>query len=342
MPSSQQALGHRPAHLSKPDKSYLHVCLRFVVGVLLVSGNSAFAQSYPAKSVKIIVPWPPAGVTDVLTRTLAQALSESTGQQFVIENRPGAGGTLGMAMLAKSAPDGYTLAASDVPSHAISATLYGKLPYDVLGDFEPIAMIAGSPMVLVTNPALGAHSLRQFVELARGQPGKLTYGSSGNGSITHLAVERFKQMAGIDLVHVPYKGTVPAVTSVMAGDTALAFGTIPGVVPQAKAGKLVLLGASFGKRFSQIAEVPAIAETLPGYDMGFYTALFVPARTPREIIDKLSGETARAFAQPKLREIYAASAAEPGSMTSAQLKDYLSSEVKSWGEVVRAVGLKID
>jgi len=318
---------------------------RFLLWVLFASFgmmNTALAQPYPAKPVRILVPWTPGGVTDVLTRTVAQAMSESTGQQFVVENRPGAGGTLGMNLLAKSPADGYTIAASDLPSHAISATLYSKLPYDVLGDFEPIAMIAGSPMVLVTNPALGVHSVQDFVAFARARPGKLSYGSSGNGSITHLAVERFKQMAGIDLVHVPYKGTVPAISSVLAGDTAIAFGTIPGVVPYAKAGKLVLLGDSFAKRFPQIQEVPAIAETLPGFDMGFYTAFFAPARTPKEVIDRLYAETIKAFAQPKLREVYAASAAEPGTMTSAQLRDYMAAEVKSWGEVVRTVGLKID
>ena len=287
------------------------------------------------------MPWPPAGVTDVLTRALAQAMSESTGQQFVVENRPGAGGTLGLAPVAKSAPDGYTLVASDVPSHAISATLYARLPYDVLGDFEPIAMIAGSPMVLTTNPALGVRSLPEFIKFAKTNPGK-SYGSSGNGSITHLAIERLKREAGLDLGHVPYKGTVPAIASVLSGDTVLAFGTIPGVVPHAKAGKLMLLGASFGKRFSQIPEVPAIAETIPGYDMGFYTALFAPAETPQEIVEKIASEVRKAQAQAKVREIFANSAAEPGTMTPAQLKAYIASEVKAWGDVVRSVGLKID
>ena len=288
------------------------------------------------------MPWPPAGVSDVLTRAVVNAMGESTGQQFVVENRPGAGGTLGLAAVAKSPPDGYTLVSTDVPSHAISATLYAKLPYDVLGDFEPIAIIAGSPMVLVTRPELNARSVAEFIRIVKSSPGKMSYGSSGNGSITHLAVERFKQMTGIDLVHVPYKGTVPAVASVLSGDTVLAFGTIPGVVPHVKAGKLVMLGASFGKRFSQIPEVPAIAETLPGFDMGFYTALLAPAKTPKEVIDKLAAEVAKAHALPKTREIFAASAAEPGQLSPAQLKDYLSAEVKSWGEVVKAVGLKVD
>src|SRR5207253_11332702 len=207
--------------------------------LLFALSTLATAQSYPAKPVKLIVPWPPAGVSDILARALAQALTETSGQQFIVENRPGAGGTLGMALVAKSPADGYTLAASDIPSHAISASLYAKLPYDVLADFEPIAVIAGSPMVLVTQPSLNARSVAEFIQLARQKPG-MAYGSSGNGSITHLAIERMKQLAGIDLQHVPFKGTVGAVSSVLAGDTALAFGTIPGVVPHAKAGKLVL------------------------------------------------------------------------------------------------------
>jgi len=308
--------------------------LAFLVG-------TATAQSYPAKPVRVVVPWPPAGVTDVLTRALVQAMSESMGQQFVVENRPGAGGTLGLAPVAKSASDGYTIVASDVPSHAISATLYATLPYDVLADFEPVAMIAGSPMVLTTNPALGVRTLDEFIRLVRSKPG-MSYGSSGNGSITHLAIERLKRDAGIDLVHVPYKGTVPAITSVLSGDTVLAFGTIPGVVPHAKAGKLVLLGASFGKRFSQIPDVPAIAETVPGYDMGFYTALFAPAKTPKEIVDKLYREVVKAQAQPKVREIFGNSAAEPSTMNPSQLKEYIAAEVRAWGDVVRSVGLKID
>jgi tripartite-type tricarboxylate transporter receptor subunit TctC len=310
--------------------------------LLFALATSVWAQPYPSKPVRIVVPWPPAGVSDVLTRALANSLSESTGQQFVVENRPGAGGTLGIAQVVKSPPDGYTLVATDVPSHAISATLYAKLPYDVLADLEPIAMIAGSPMVLVTYPSLNVRTVSEFIQVARSRQGQLSYGSSGNGAITHLAIERLKQMTGLDLGHVPFKGTVGAVQSVLSGDTVLAFGTIPGTLPHAKAGKLVLLGASFGKRFSQIPDVPAIAETLPGFDMGFYTALFAPAGTPRDIVQRVHSETVKAFANPRLKEIYAASAAEPGAMTPAQLKDYMASEVKSWGEVVRKVGLKVD
>src|SRR3989442_2456321 len=189
-----------------------------LIGIVWALGAGVLAQPYPAKPVKMIVPWPPAGVSDILARALAQALTETSGQQFIVENKPGAGGTLGMAQLAKSPPDGYTLAASDIPSHAISASLYAKLPYDVLADFEPVAVIAGSPMVLVTHPSLNARSVAEFIQLAKAKPG-MAYGSSGNGSITHLAIERMKQMTGIDPPHVALHGTVCAGSSVLAGDT---------------------------------------------------------------------------------------------------------------------------
>jgi len=313
-----------------------------LVSALALFAGSAIAQSYPSKPIHHIVPWPPGGVTDVLSRVVAQAMGESMGQQFLIENRPGAGGTIGVAVVAKAAPDGYTVMTSDIPSHAISATLYAKLPYDVVNDFEAIGVVAGSPMVLAANPALGAKTLAEFIALAKARNPKFAYASSGNGSITHLAVERLKQMAGIDMVHVPYKGTVPAITAVLSGDAAVAFGTIPGVVPHEKAGKLVLLGGSFSKRFAQIPNVPAIAETVPGYDMGFYTGFFVPAKTPRPIIERLHAELTKAFAQPRVKQVFEASAAEPGNMSPEQLRAYLVEEVKAWGEAVRATGLKID
>ncbi len=211
----------------------------------------------------------------------------------------------------------------------------------MLADFEPIAVIAGSPMVLVTHPSYNVRSVAEFIQFAK-QKQSLAYGSSGNGSITHLAIERMKQETGISLEHVPFKGTVGAVSSVLAGDTALAFGTIPGVVPHAKAGKLILLGSSFAKRFSQIPDVPPIADTLPGFDMGFYTALFAPAGTPPDIVQRAYAATQKAFGNVHLKQVYSASAAEPGTMTTPELKSYMAAEVKSWGEVVRRVGLKID
>jgi tripartite-type tricarboxylate transporter receptor subunit TctC len=320
----------------------MRLAFHLILWAFICGAPVLHAQPYPAKPVKIVVPWPPGGVTDVLTRAAAQQMGESMGQQVVIENRPGAGGTIGVGAVAKAPADGYTLVMTDVPSHAISATLYPKLGYDVLKDFEAIGMLAGSPMVLSTHPGLNVKSLREFLELARSRPGKLSYASSGNGSITHLAVERLKRMAGIDMVHVPYKGTVPAIASVLSADTALAYGTIPGVAPHARAGKLVLLGVSFARRFPQLPDVPAVAEEVPGYDMGFYTALFAPAKTPKAVVERVHAELTRALEQPRTREVFAASAAEPGRMRPEELQAYVAREVREWGEVVRAVNLKVD
>ena len=304
--------------------------------------GAPLAQPYPSKPVRMVVPWPPGGVSDVLARAVAQHMAEPLGQQVVVENRPGAGGTIGVAAVAKSPADGYTLVMTDVPSHAISASLYSKLPYDPAKDLEPIAMAAGSPMVLATHPGMKAGSLAEFLQVMRSSPGKYSYGSSGNGSVTHLAIERLKLMAKLDLAHIPFKGTVPAIQSVLAADTAVAFGTIPGVASHAKAGKLVLLGVSFPRRFSQLPEVPPIGDQVAGFDMGFYTALFAPAKTPKDVIDRLHAATMKALAHPRTREIFAASAAEPGTMSPAELSAYVAREIRDWGEVVRATGLKID
>jgi tripartite-type tricarboxylate transporter receptor subunit TctC len=307
----------------------------------LLAGN-VHAQPFPTKSIRIVVPWPPGGVTDVLTRAVAAQMGEALGQQVVVENRPGAGGTIGVGAVAKAPADGYTLVMTDVPSHAISATLYPKLAYDVVRDFESIAMVAGSPMVLATHPALNVKDLRAFLQAARARPGQLSYASSGNGAITHLAMERLKRMAGIDLVHVPYKGTVPAIASVLSADTALAFGTIPGVAPHARSGKLVLLGVSFPRRFAQLPDVPPLGDEVAGFDMGFYTGLFAPARTPKELVERLHAETMKALDHPRTREVFAASAAEPGRMRPEELQAYISRETKDWGEVVRALELRVD
>ena len=320
----------------------ISAALRAVLVLICALAGQALAQPFPAKPIRIVVPWTPGGVTDVLTRAVALQMSESLGQQVVVENRPGAGGTIGIAAVTKAAPDGYTLVMTDVPSHAISASLYAKLPYDVAKDLEPIAMAAGSPMVLATHPGMNARNLAEFLQVVRASPGKYAYASSGNGSITHLAMERLKRMAGIELTHIPFKGTVPAIQSVLAADTAMGFGTIPGVASHAKAGKLTLLGVSFSRRFSQLPDVPPIAEQVPGYDMGFYTALFAPAKTPKDVIDRLHADTMKALAHPKTREIYANSAAEPGTMSPAELQAYVTREIKEWAEVVRATGLKID
>ncbi len=319
--------------------------IRIIITAVVATWLGVFAlgvaaQSYPSRPIRVIIPWPIGGITDVITRAVALHLTDAFGQQVLVDNRPGAGGTLGAGLVAKAPPDGYTLLMSDVASHSISASLYAKLPYDVLKDFEPIAVVAGSPMLLVANPNLNVRTLAELVALAKSKPGKLNYASSGNGAINHLAAERLHRMVGIQLVHIPFKGSIQAATSVIAGDTAISLSTIPAAVPQAKAGKLVILATSFAKRTPQLGDVPTIAETVGDFDHGFYSALWGPPGTPRDIVERLNAEIAKAVEHPKVKEILALNAAEPGRMTPAQFGEHMAREVRMWGEVARAAGIK--
>jgi tripartite-type tricarboxylate transporter receptor subunit TctC len=314
-----------------------------VLAVLLCSFTGlATAQAYPNRPIRIVIPWPAGGITDVITRGVALRLTEVFGQQIVIDNRPGAGSTLGAALAAKANADGYTLLMNDVASHCISATLYTRLNYDPVKDFEPIMLVAGSPMVLIVNPVHKVTTLPQLIELAKSKPKQLNYASSGSGSITHLGAVRLQRMVGIDLVHVPFKGSIPATSSVMAGETAIAFSTIPAAVPQAKAGRLTLLAVSFPKRSPQLPDVPTVAETVGEFDLGLYSGLWAPAGTPRSVIERLHAEVRKAMDQPRVKEVLTANSAEPGSMTPPQFKSYLAKEVKAWGEVVRASAVKVE
>jgi tripartite-type tricarboxylate transporter receptor subunit TctC len=315
------------------------------IAVAMLLGAVAFtalAQSYPTKPIRVVIPWPIGGITDVITRAVALHLSDAFGQQVIVDNRPGAGGTLGAGLVAKAPPDGYTLLMHDVASHSISANLYSKLPYDILKDFEPITLVAGSPMLLVVNPGLNIRTVPELIALAKTKPGQLNYASSGIGAINHLAVERLQRMVGIELAHIPFKGSIQAATSVIAGDTAISFSTIPAAVPQAKAGKLVLIATSFAKRTAQFGDVPTVAETVGEFDHGFYSALWAPAGTPREIVERLHTEIAKAVEQPKVKEILSLNGAEPGRMTPPQFGQYVANEVRTWGEVIRAAGIKAE
>ena len=238
---------------------------------------------------------------DVIARAIGQRLAETMGQQFIVDNRAGAGGTVGAAAVAKSPADGYTLLINDMGGHSSAPSLYSKLPYDTLKDFAPVMMVAGSPMVLIANPVHNVRSLPQLIELAKNKPGALNYASSGSGAITHLGMVRVMRMSGIDMAHVPFKGSVPATSSVIAGETAVAFSTIPAAVPQGKAGRLNLLAVSFPKRSPQLPDVPTIAETVGEFDLGLYSGLFAPAGTPHAIITKLYSEFNAAMEQAKIK-----------------------------------------
>jgi tripartite-type tricarboxylate transporter receptor subunit TctC len=302
----------------------------------------AHAQQYPSRPIRLIIPWPPGGITDVVSRGLGIALTESLGQQVIPDNRPGAAGTLGVAIAAKATPDGYTLLMTDVPSHSISASLYTKLPYDPLKDIEPIALPSRSPLVLVVNPKLGVKTIPQLIEYAKARPGRLSFASSGPGSITHLTSERFKRETGVNLLHVPYKGGAPATAALVSGEAGMYFACISAAIPHVKAGRLTLLGITSPKRSPLYPDVPAVAEAIPGFDMGCNTGFFAPGGTPRRIVERLHAEVMKAVGQPRMKELLAANSAEAAPYTQAQFKEHVAKEVRDWGEVVRGAGLKVD
>jgi tripartite-type tricarboxylate transporter receptor subunit TctC len=250
----------------------------------------AGAQEYPSRPIRFVIPWPPGGITDVIARSLSIVLTDSLGQQLVPDNRPGAAGTLGVGIAAKATPDGYTLLMTDVPSHAISASLYTKLPYDPRKDIEPIALPSRSPLVLVVNPKLGVKTIAQLVDYAKARPGQFSFASSGPGSITHLTAERFKRDMKLDLLHVPYKGGAPATAALVSGESGMYFACISAAIPHVKAGRLSLLGITSAKRSSLYPETPAVAESIPGFEMGCNTGFFAPAGLSPKLIQRLHAE----------------------------------------------------
>jgi tripartite-type tricarboxylate transporter receptor subunit TctC len=302
----------------------------------------ASAQEYPSKPIRLIVPWPPGGITDVISRGLGAALTESLGQQVVPDNRPGAAGTVGVGIAAKAQPDGYTLLMTDVPSHAISASLYTRLTYNPLKDIEPVALPSLSPLVLVVNPKYGIKTTAQLIDYAKARPGEFAFASSGPGSITHLTGERFNRQTGIKPLHVPYKGGGPATTALVAGEAGMYFSCISAAIPHIKSGRLTLLGITLPMRSPLYPDTPAVAEAIPGFVMGCNTGFFAPGGTPRNVLDRMHAEVMKAVTQPRMKELLAANSAEPAPYTRAQFKEYVAKEMRDWGEVVRAAGLKVD
>ena len=303
---------------------------------------SVAAQDYPSRPIRMVVPWPPGGVTDVIARGLALGLSESMGQPIVLDNRPGAAGTVGVGIVAKAPADGYTLMMTDVPSLAISATLYTSLPYDPLKDVEPIALPSRSPLVLVVNPKYGLKTIQQLIEYAKAKPGQFAFASSGPGSITHLTAERFNRETGIKPLHVPYKGGGPATAALVAGEAAMYFSCISAAIPHVKAGRLTLLGITSPKRSPLYPDTPTVAEVLPGFEMGCNTGFFATGGTSPRLIQRLHAEAMKAVEQPKMKSLLATNSAEAAPYTQSQFKEYVAKEVRDWGAVVKAIGLKVD
>lgn len=318
---------------------------------LLALPLAASAQSpWPSKPVRIVVPFAAGGTTDILARALAPELQKAFGQPFVVDNKPGAGGNNGAAEVAKAAPDGHSLLMGTVGTHAINASLYPKMPYDHVKDFVPITLVAGVPNVLVLNPAsaqkYGIHSVADLARVAKANPGKLNMASSGNGTSIHLAGELFKTMTGTFMVHMPYRGSGPALIDLIGGSTDLMFDNLPSALPQIKAGKLKALAVTSAVRSSAIPELPTVEEAggpaLKGFEASSWFGLLAPAGTPPDVVGRLQQETAKALASPALKERLQAQGAIPGGMTSAEFARFIGDETAKWAKVVKASGAKVD
>jgi tripartite-type tricarboxylate transporter receptor subunit TctC len=302
---------------------------------------SAAAQNYPARPVRIVIPLSPGGTTDVPGRIVAQKLSDTLGQQFFVENRAGAGGTIGADYVAKAAPDGYTLLLTATP-FVITPHVYKKLPYNALSDFAPVIRIATGPYVLVVHPSLGVNSVKELIAAAKKEPGKIDFASSGNGSAQHLVTALFTHMAGIQLNHVPYKGSGPAQQDLMSGIVKVSFVGTPIAIPHMKSGRLKALGVSTAKRSQEMPEVPTIAEAgVPGYEALVWIGLLAPAGTPGPIIARLNGEIGRLVHAEDVRRLLGPTGMEPDPDTPEQFAAYLKAEYDKWGKVVRESGATV-
>ena len=312
------------------------------LAVLFATG-SASAQSYPNKQTRFVVPFPPGGPADILARTIGQSLAESWGQQVVIDNRAGAGGNIGSEIVAKAAPDGYTLLMGFVGTHAINSSLYRDMPFDPIKDFEPVALVAMVTIILVVHPSVPVKAVKELIALAKTRPGELTFGSPGNGTPQHLAGELFNTMTGVKMTHIPYKGAVPALNDLLGGRLSLIFSSMPPALPHVQAGKLRALGVTSATRSAAAPEVPTIAQSgLAGYAVVNWYGVLAPARTPKDIVTKLNTEIVRIMNLPAVKERLAAQGAETFTSTPEKFADYIKSETEKWTKVVKFSGAKLD
>lgn len=305
----------------------------------LLTLSAASAQTYPTRSIRIIGPSSPGGGIDAMGRILAAALTQSLGQQVVLENRPGAGGIIGTELAAKAPPDGYTLMLTAAAALVVFPHTFSKLPYDPIRDFAPISLVASSEYILAVHPSLPVKTVKDLVALARARPGQIVFASTGNFSLPHLAGELLKQQGKIQMLHVPYKGGGPAAIAILGGEVSLMFGTGPTVVPHANAGRLRLIATAGGKRSKSLPELPTVAETFPGVEVSAWYGVLAPAGTPQEIISKLHAETVRAITNPKVMQQISNAGAEAVSSTPEEFGAYIKAELARWGKIVKATGI---
>jgi tripartite-type tricarboxylate transporter receptor subunit TctC len=310
---------------------------------LAMLASGAHAQAWPAKPIKWVVPFAPGGTTDILARTIGDKLAIALGQPVIIENKPGAGGGVGADYTAKAPADGYTIMGGTISTHAINASLYKSLPYDPVKDFAPITLIARVPNMLVVNPDVPAKNVAELIALMKASPAKYTFASSGNGTSQHLSGELFKTMAGVEMQHIPYKGSPPALQDVVGGQVTMTFDNITTAWPLAKGGKLRALAVTTAKRSSVAPEVPTLAESgLAGYEVGSWQGVFAPAGTPPEIVKRLNAEIVKIIRMPDVNEKLTALGAEPVGNTPEEFGALVRAEVGKWADVVKKSGAKVD
>jgi len=314
-----------------------------VAGCAIAANVGGQTPDYPTKPIRLVVPFPPGGATDLIARAVAQKLGETWGQSVVVDNRPGAGGNIGTELVARSAPDGYTLEMGTVGTHAINASLYSKIPYDHVKDFAPVILVAGVPNVLVVNPAVPANSVQELIAYAKANPGKLNFASSGSGTSIHLSGELFKVMTGVQMTHVPYKGSAPALADLLGGQVQLMFDNLPPSLPQIKAGKLRALAVTSATRAPALPDVPTVAESgLPGFEASSWFGILAPAGTSPAIIAKINGEVAKWLASPEGKEKLASIGANAAGGSPEDFARHIQAETAKWAKVVKESGAKVD
>jgi len=308
--------------------------------LLLVVAPAAVAQSYPVRPVRLVVPYPPGGPTDFVARTVGQKLSQFLGQQIVVDNRPGAGTIIGSELVARAAPDGYTILFGTGGGTFLAPLMLPNVPYDPMRDFAPVTMLVQSPQVLVTHPSLAARSIAELVTLAKAKPGALNFASVGTGTSPHLGGELFQSLTGTKIVHVPYKGTAPALADLISGQVQMMFSSMPTVLAHVKAGRLRLLGVGGTKRSAVIPDTPAISEVVPGFELITWYGIFAPIRTPAAIVRRLNTEIVKVLNDPESRERLEAQGLEPAPMTPQELKAYTEQDTLRWARLIKAAGIK--
>jgi tripartite-type tricarboxylate transporter receptor subunit TctC len=310
---------------------------------LALAADDAQAQTYPSKPIRMVVPFTPGGTTDILARTVGQKMGEAWGQPVVVDNRPGAGGNIGSELVAKSAPDGYTLLMGTISTHAINASLYKRLPFDPTRDFAPVSRVGTLPNILIVHPSVPVKSVKELIELAKSKPGDLNFASSGVGTSLHLSGELFNSMAGVKLVHVPYKGSSPALADLLGGQVKIMFDNLPSALPHVKAGKLKPLAVTGAKRAGVLPEVPTvIGSGLPGFEVTSWFAVFAPAKTAKDIITKLNGEIVKILNSADVKEKLTQLGVDAAPTTPEELAAFAKAETEKWGKVVKATGASAD